>query len=335
MRRRVQDWPVYDIAEQVQTWLDEAREVLVAQVVATRGFSSGEPAAAAAWTPGAAPVGRLIEGVDAHALGGGGLVEFTMSDSDAVAAGLACGGAASILVRPASAYPPQLWERLVAREPVCLVTTLRDGVPEGTEVFTPATIRDTHSFGAEVPRLLGRGVTGAAVIQGEPTLVAVAMWPVPALLVVGDGLIADALRDTAALLGWPSHVTPAADDAVEAAAGLQRSDAVVVLSHDRAVDGPVLAAALAGEAGYVGALGSRRTQAARREWLTGHGVLGKDQARIHGPAGLDIDAHTPGEIAVSIVAEIIAGRSGSSGGALRERTGPVHGEGVHAPPPRY
>ena len=112
-------------------------------------------------------------------------------------------------------------------------------------------------------------------------------------------------------------------------ASCTRSDAFVVLSHDRAVDGPALAAALAGRAGYVGALGSRRTQAARREWLTEHGVAAADQARIHGPAGLDIDAHTPGEIAVTIVAEILGrARAASSGGALRDRSGPVHTAGV-------
>ena len=116
---------------------------------------------------------------------------------------------------------------------------------------------------------------------------------------------------------------------------LHPSDAVVVLSHSRDVDGPTLAAALAGQARYVGALGSRRTQAARREWLTEYGVAEQDQRRIHGPAGLDIDAHTPGEIAVSIVAEILADRAHSSGGALRDREGPVHTAGVNAPPPRY
>jgi xanthine dehydrogenase accessory factor len=161
------------------------------------------------------------------------------------------------------------------------------------------------------------------------------LWPVPALVVVGDGLIADALLDAAHLLGWSARVTAEADVAVSAAAGLHRSDAFVVLSHDRVVDGPALAAALSGGAGYVGALGSRRTQAARREWLTAHAVPAEDQDRIHGPAGLDLDAHTPAEIAVSIVAEILAGRSASSGGALRNREGPVHVAGVQAPPPRY
>jgi xanthine dehydrogenase accessory factor len=158
---------------------------------------------------------------------------------------------------------------------------------------------------------------------------------VPDLVVVGDGLIADALAAMANLLGWPCRVTNSAEQAVAFAAELSSSDAFVVLSHDRDVDGPALSAALSGPVGYVGGLGSRHTQQARATWLTDHGVAAEGQARIHGPAGLDIDAHTPAEIAVSIVAEILASRSSSSGGALRDRSGPVHVAGVSAPPPRY
>jgi xanthine dehydrogenase accessory factor len=119
------------------------------------------------------------------------------------------------------------------------------------------------------------------------------------------------------------------------AGSLTESDAVVVLSHDRAVDVPALAALLAGRVGYVGGLGSRGTQAARRDGLIEHGVPAEQLDRIHGPAGLDIDAHTPAEIAVAIVAEVLASRSGSSGGSISKREGPVHTGGVHAPPPRY
>jgi xanthine dehydrogenase accessory factor len=225
-----------------------------------------------------------------------------------------------------------VWDRLVAREPLCLVTPLADGRPGDTAALTPETIRDAHAFGDEVSRLFGRGVTAAAILDDA---VAVALWPVPVLVVMGDGLIADALHDVAALLGWLPQLAPDVQPAVAAVGELHPSDAVVVLSHDRAADGPTLAAALTGRAGYVGALGSRRTQIARREWLTEHGVPAEAQARIHGPAGLDIGAHTPGEIAVSIVAEILATRAASTGGALRDREGPVHVAGVQAPPPRY
>jgi xanthine dehydrogenase accessory factor len=316
---------VYEIAPQVSQWLAAGRDVRVATVVATRGFSSQVPAATTAWTAGAPPVGALLDAIDLSALVAAGLVEVTISADDAARAGLACGGVASVLVSDAAALPTGTWERLVARDPLCLVTPLPDGA---TQAFTATTMRDAYPFGDEIARLFARGVTTTALTADAAIIV---LWPVPTLVVVGDGLIADALHDAATLLGWPSRSTsePAA------AGNLHRSDAVVVLSHDRAVDGPALAAALAGGVGYVGALGSRRTQAARREWLTEHGVPDGDQARIHGPAGLDIDAHTPAEIAISIVAEILATRSSAAGGSLRDRAGPVHTAGVHAPPPRY
>jgi xanthine dehydrogenase accessory factor len=326
---------VYDIAQQVQDWLASGRDVQVATVVGARGISSRDPAATAAWTPGAPPIGRLAGGLAPDRIVGTGLVEVTVADADAARAGESCGGSATILVRPASAFPDELWTRLVAREPVCLVATLPADGDGRLELFTPATIRATNEYGDAVSRLFARGTGAAAVLAGEPTRVAIALWPVPTLVVVGDGLIATALRDTAALLGWAARITPARDPALAAIEGLHRSDAVVVLSHDRAVDGPTIAAALGGRAGYIGALGARRTQAARREWLTAHGVGADDQARIHGPAGLDIDAHTPAEIAISIVAEILGSRSRSSVGELRNREGPVHVAGVRAPPPRY
>jgi xanthine dehydrogenase accessory factor len=330
----VDDGWVYEIAEAVRAWLADGRDVQVATVVASRGLSSSNPGASVAWA-GAESVGRLGPGLSPSAIRGFGLVEVEMSEGDALAAGLACGGTATLLVQPATAYPVEVWDRLVAREPLCLVTPVSaEGLGE-TSVFTPATMREAYGYAEPVPRLFGRGTTAAALFADEPRTVAIAYWPVPTLVVVGDGLIAEALRDVAAVLGWSPSLLPDVDDAVAAAAQLHRSDAVVVLSHDRQVDGPALAAALAGDAGYVGALGSRRTQAARREWLTQNGVSGADQDRIHGPAGLDVDAHTPGEIAISIVAEILAQRSSATGGALRDRPGPVHVAGVHAPPPRY
>lgn len=319
---------VYEIARQVQDWLAAGRQVQIAVVVEMRGFSSRDPAMAAAWTDDEPPVGTLVGGIVPAQLSGAGFVDITLSDDDAIRAGLVCGGTATTAVRAAAEFPDEIWERLIAREPLCVVIP-RDGSPA---VFTATTIRDAYPFGAEVPRLFGRGVTTTAMTDAGAV---VALWPVPRLIVVGDGLIADALCDLAALLGWPNEATDEVQRAVTAVGELQASDAVVVLSHDRAADGPTLAAALAGRAGYVGALGSRHTQAARREWLTEHGVAAEVQARIHGPAGLDIDAHTPAEIAVSIAAEILAARSDSSGGALRDRQGPVHVGGVQAPPPRH
>lgn len=327
---------MYEIAEQVREWSSEGREVRLAQIVASRGFSSRDHGATLAWTAGADPVGSLLDGLLREPVDGAGLVEVTITDADAGVRGLSCGGHSTVLVLAASSYPGELWDRLVAREPLCLVTSVSDDGTAGTRLFTPTTIQETDVYAGDVPRLFARGTSTTVLLEGEGVRHAVvSLWPVPTLLVVGDGLIADALVGAASFLGWAAEVTAEADDAVAGIAGLRRSDAVVVLSHDRVVDGPALAAALRSRVGYVGALGARRTQAARREWLIEHDLRDADIDRVHGPAGLDIDAHAPAEIAVSIVAEILAVRSESGGGNLRDRPGPVHTAGVNAPPPRY
>lgn len=99
-----------------------------------------------------------------------------------------------------------------------------------------------------------------------------------------------------------SHDWP--DDAL-AAFRPDRRSAVVALSHDPKLDEPALAAALRSDAFYIGALGSRKTQAQRRERMKAQGFSEADLARIHGPVGLDIGALSPAEIAVSIIAQMI------------------------------
>jgi xanthine dehydrogenase accessory factor len=219
---------------------------------------------------------------------------------------------------------------------VCLVSEIVGSERGTTSLYTAADVREAprHPDGVDIARLFARGVTATALTTGERTQIVVSLWPSTDLVVIGGGAIAAALADSALLLGWSPSITDDVAVAVDLAERLTESDAIVVLSHDRETDVPALAAALASRAGYVGALGSRHTQAARREGLTARGVPADRFARLHGPAGLDIDAHTPAEIAVSIVAEILANRSGGSGGSISRREGPVHTAGVHAPPPR-
>jgi len=95
--------------------------------------------------------------------------------------------------------------------------------------------------------------------------------------------------------------------------GLDRRTALVTMTHDPKIDDPALAAALRSDAFYVGSLGSRKTQAARRERLKALGFSERDLARIHGPVGLPIGARSPGEIAVSILSQIVAALRGSPG----------------------
>jgi xanthine dehydrogenase accessory factor len=169
--------------------------------------------------------------------------------------------------------------------------------------------------------------------------------PPPRLVVVGAVDTGEALCAVAKSLGWhticvdararfatPERV-PSADEIVvawpqEAFAriGLDRDTAVVVLTHDDKFDIPALAVALRTEAFYVGALGSRRAQAKRREKLLEAGLSEEELGRLRGPAGLDIGAESPAETAVSILGEALALRAGRLGGPLREAPGRIHVE---------
>jgi xanthine dehydrogenase accessory factor len=100
--------------------------------------------------------------------------------------------------------------------------------------------------------------------------------------------------------------------------------AIIVLTHDVKFDLPLLRVALGTAAGYIGAMGSRRTHAARVDGLREAGVSEAALARISAPIGLDIGARTPEETAISIGSEIVALRAGRSGGRLRESSLPVH-----------
>ena len=142
----------------------------------------------------------------------------------------------------------------------------------------------------------------------------------PHLLLVGDGPVVDALEALCAPLGWTTTVS-AEQVAVDA-----RYDAVVVTSHHEGVDGPVLRDALAAGTAYVGAMGSRRTQARRREWLLAHDVSEDALAGLHAPIGLDIGAQAPGEIALAILAEVVAVRRGAGAAvaSVGDRGGAIH-----------
>ena len=145
--------------------------------------------------------------------------------------------------------------------------------------------------------------------------------PGVALLVVGGGEVAEALSGFADTLGWRAQVVDSLDAAV---AAIPEAEAVVVLSHHDGVDAPAIKHALAARPPYLGAMGSRHTQERRRGWLLDHGVTETQLEALHAPVGLDIGANTPAEIALAVVAEIVAVRRGVSGGSLREREGPIH-----------
>jgi xanthine dehydrogenase accessory factor len=115
------------------------------------------------------------------------------------------------------------------------------------------------------------------------------------------------------IVGWPDEV---ADEI-----GLGPGDAVAVLSHDAKVDEPAIVEALRRGCRYVGAIGSRSTQAARRERLLEMGLGADEVARLRGPIGLDLGGRSPAETALSIMAEIVVTRHGASAVSMRDLRG--------------
>lgn len=255
--------------------------------------------------------------------------------------GLSCGGQADVLLQPVSCIPDEFWSAVAARAPVALATVV-DGAAAGPgavafgrggEVwgaFAPALPPEAADELIGVARsLLGEGRNGRRWVELSPGRALVEAWvPSPRIVVVGSGDIVDAVEAQAGLLGW--EVRPAdGPDAVERLSDLLRwagaTGALVVCSHDPHVDVPALAAGLAAGTPYVGAMGSRSTQSRRVERLRAEGLPDDRIDLIHRPIGLNLGGRRAPEVALSIVAEILACHCGRDGRSLRDTSGPIHG----------
>jgi xanthine dehydrogenase accessory factor len=126
------------------------------------------------------------------------------------------------------------------------------------------------------------------------------------------------------VVAWPDEFLKTAE--------VDKRTVICVLTHDPKFDVPVLVEALKTPAGYIGAMGSRRTHNNRSARLKEEGITDEELSRISSPIGLDIGARTPEETAVAIAAEIIALRTGHSGGRLSQRSGPIHAPEPDTPP---
>jgi xanthine dehydrogenase accessory factor len=250
-----------------------------------------------------------------------------------VQAGLACGGTASVLVQTADGVAPQFWKALAEQMPVALATVV-EGPGAGPRALTIGP--DDRVWGSlgdpasdlavtsTARALLSDGTAAIRRVESElGTVLIEALIPSPRLVVVGSGALADALVFQASILGWPGRIAADIEGAGAALAWAGQSGAVVVLSHVPSLDAPALAAAIEHGAFYLGALGSRRTQAARTNRLQGLGVADADIERIRGPVGLDLGGQTPALIALAVCAEILAVRTGRDAAPLRHRHGPI------------
>ncbi|MFC4603623.1 XdhC family protein [Rhodococcus kronopolitis] len=286
---------------------------------------------------------------------------YAVGDDEFGGAGLMCGGSMAVLVQPAGpgALPGLALaaDAVAAGLPVALGTVVSSGPRLGGTVVVTAdscagSCGDRILDAAVVARARACLDAGAATVcldgrggQSEIVLSVLisSIIPPPRMLVFGAMDFAHALTRAAKALGYsvtlcdarPVFATaerfPEADDVVVmwphrylGQATIGPTTAICVLTHDPRFDVPALAIALRSGAGYVGAMGSRRSHLDRVDRLRAAGVTDAELARLSAPIGLDLGARTPEETAVSILAEIIALRRGGSGRRLAGLTGPIH-----------
>ena len=293
------------LATVVETWGSAPRRVGAQLAIAADGEMQGSVSG------GCVEGAVVVEALEAIEDGAPRLLEYGVSDGDAFAVGLACGGKIRVLVEPvgAKAMPFDVLGDLVraraARQPVAYQVPLSGGV--------------------------GRLVTGgyadrfrmdrSGVEEDGDTFVAIHNPPLR-LVIVGAVHIAQALVPMAQVAGFDAVVIDPREafgsqarfpdaqvindwpDAAMITVGVDTRSAIV-LTHDPKLDDPALHIALRSDAFYIGALGSKRTHASRVARLEEAGFTAADIARINGPVGLDIGAASPPEIAVSILSQMI------------------------------
>jgi xanthine dehydrogenase accessory factor len=250
---------------------------------------------------------------------------FVVSHEQAWAVGLACGGSIELLVEP------ELRSDLLAAarsEGGAVVPSVVGGpFPLGRPALALA-----DPIARAMPEVLAGQVSRTLVLStpaGDAS-VFFELYPAPErLLIIGAVHVAEVLARLARPLGYRVIVAdgraafltrerfPEADVLLEAwpaeafaQVGVDEATSICVLSHDPKFDEPALELALRSPARYIGAIGSRRTQAERRDRLRAAGFSDADVARIHGPIGLDLGGRHPGEIALAILAEMTATKYG-------------------------
>ena len=224
--------------------------------------------------------------------------KYGVADDSAWQVGLPCGGEIAVMVQPVSAegFDPELFERIAEARDAGSALTVTTDLATGHSDLRPTETGEVFANRYDPPRRLL--IVGA--VQIAQSLAALARTlGIETVVIDPRGRFLTEERFPGVTLDdrWP-------DEAV-AAWKPGPATAVVTLSHDTKIDDPALIAALASDAPYVGALGSRKSHAARLERLAALGVTSEQLARIDGPVGIDIGAIGPSEIALSIAAAMI------------------------------
>lgn len=277
------------------------------------------------------------------------LLTLGVSDAKAWEVGLACGGTIKVLIQPS--VPSEVLAAARAKGSTVIGTALPaegGAAPNGSAVFREnGTVEHTGwpawmltPLQDAAREALKKEASAAIEISGPDSRAEVLLEVFarrPRLVIFGAVHIAMALVPLARMMGYYVIVAdgrqnfltnerfPQADELIlgwpeeaYARSGLDRSSYICVLSHDPKFDEPAMELALQSPAAYVGAIGSRKVQATRRERLRAKGFTEEDLARLHGPIGLDLGGRSPAETALAIMAEMTAVRHGKE---LRRGTG--------------
>ncbi len=352
-----------DVLPVAARWAREGRAFAMATVAGVRGSAPRELGAMMLIGEDGTLIGNVsggcvesavvVEAEEALASGLATMHTYGISEDAAIDVGLMCGGVIDVLVRPVP-------RGSAAAQQLCVLAEDQEE-PIGFALMSEGpTMGEAHIVGPGG----GTGILAdaAALVSGdhaqllhydaegcrtqEEAASSVLLLPFgapPRLIVVGAVVFATALARLGAAMGYRVTVVdartafavperfPGADevvaewpDAYLARTSLDSRCAVAVLSHDPKFDVPALRVALASAAGYVGAMGSRRTHTDRMGRLADAGVTPEQLSRLHSPIGLDLGGRSPEDTALSILAEIVAVRNGASGRPLRARTGELH-----------
>ncbi len=327
------------LATVIQTWGSAPRGVGAKMALTPANEIAGS-------VSGGCVEGAVVEaGVEVLKTGRPQLLHFGVADETAWSVGLACGGKIEVFVQ---ALDPNVYDAVrqaIVKDRSAATVTIIGGPTEllGREliVYEDGNHQGTLGTGLDEPAITA---ARAALVDEQAqrlTLPEIAtepieifidvLQPAPTLLMVGGVHIAIALANIAKTLGYRTIVVdprrafgsearfPQVDRLIQAwpdealkQVSLTRSTAVVMLTHDPKLDDPALKVVLASHAFYIGALGSRKTQAQRRQRLQQAGFSDAQLDRVFGPIGLEIGAKAPEEIALAVMAQIVAARHGAA-----------------------
>jgi xanthine dehydrogenase accessory factor len=324
------------------------QSIALATVIQTWGSSPRRAGAKMALTPdgkitgsvsGGCVEGAVYEsGVDVLKSNRPQLLHFGVADETAWEVGLACGGSIDIFVKPLDEELFQSLRSVLVEEKSAVLLTVVHGPNEllGRELLVEENGNVTGSLTEDLDKqalalareTLAKGESRRAMLNEDIEVFVEVVLPPPTLIAVGGVHITIALMALAKTLGYRTVVIdprsafgnderfPDVDRVIQRwpdeafqEIPLTRSTAVAMLTHDPKLDDPALKIALPSPAFYVGALGSKTTQAKRRQRLLEDGLTEEHLNQLHGPIGLKIGAGTPEEIALSIIAEVVAARN--------------------------